>query len=270
MLGALIGAAASLGSSLLGNKANDKARAQEAAQQREFAQNGIQWKVEDARKAGVHPLYALGANTVSYAPQSVGGSDFSGLASAGQDIGRAIDSTRSNGARSEALATTIAKLQAEGLGIDNDIKRTELASKLATVRGQSGPAMPGAATTNLWGLDGVGDLTVDGPGLKLQTRRDVSDPESPSNIPGSGPSVAFNRNNYGGWDPTIPPELAESYEQDKVGYLKWLATNRLLPNFSDPQFPPRIPHKWNEKVVWDHKWQDWRVKSWKPRHKYAR
>lgn len=270
MLGALIGAGASLASSLLGNKSAEKAREKESATQREFAQNGIQWKVEDARKAGVHPLYALGANTVSYSPQSVGGSDFSGLASAGQDIGRAIDSTRSNDQRSQALATTIAQLQAEGLGIDNDIKRTELASKLATVRSQSGPPLPSAASTNLWGLDGAGELAVDGPSLKLQTRRDLTDPNAPSNIPGSGPSVAFNRNNYGGWDPTIPPELAESYEQDKIGYLKWLATNRILPNFSDPDFRPQIPHKWNEKVVWDRKWQDWRIRNWKPRHKYAR
>lgn len=31
--------------------------------QREFAQNGISWKVADAKRAGIHPLYALGAST---------------------------------------------------------------------------------------------------------------------------------------------------------------------------------------------------------------
>lgn len=29
--------------------------------QKQFAQTGIQWKVADAKKAGIHPVYALGA-----------------------------------------------------------------------------------------------------------------------------------------------------------------------------------------------------------------
>lgn len=34
-------------------------------QSKEFAQNSIQWRVQDAIKAGVHPLYAMGAPTMS-------------------------------------------------------------------------------------------------------------------------------------------------------------------------------------------------------------
>lgn len=30
---------------------------------KQFAKDSIQWKVEDAKKAGIHPLYALGAST---------------------------------------------------------------------------------------------------------------------------------------------------------------------------------------------------------------
>ena len=36
--------------------------------QREFAQNSIQWRAADAKKAGVHPLAALGASTHSPSP----------------------------------------------------------------------------------------------------------------------------------------------------------------------------------------------------------
>ena len=36
--------------------------------QKQFAQHGIRWKVEDAKAAGLHPLYALGANTHSFTP----------------------------------------------------------------------------------------------------------------------------------------------------------------------------------------------------------
>lgn len=32
---------------------------------KEFAQNSIQWRVEDAKQAGIHPLYAMGASTSS-------------------------------------------------------------------------------------------------------------------------------------------------------------------------------------------------------------
>ena len=42
--------------------------AKNAALQREFAQSGIQWKVADAKKAGLHPLAALGAQTASASP----------------------------------------------------------------------------------------------------------------------------------------------------------------------------------------------------------
>lgn len=33
--------------------------------QYDFAQNGISWKVQDAKRSGIHPLYALGASTQS-------------------------------------------------------------------------------------------------------------------------------------------------------------------------------------------------------------
>lgn len=44
------------------------------ASAREFAQNSIQWKVDDAKKAGIHPLAALGTQS-AYAPSSYAGGD---------------------------------------------------------------------------------------------------------------------------------------------------------------------------------------------------
>ncbi len=46
--------------------------------QREFAQNSIQWRVNDAKKAGIHPVAALGSQGISYNPSYVGGDDFGG------------------------------------------------------------------------------------------------------------------------------------------------------------------------------------------------
>lgn len=103
----------SAGSNLLGglfgggdDDAEDIAE-QNAQLQREFAQNGIRWKVADAKAAGIHPLAALGANTISYTPQAVG--DLGGgsrwgpaIRNMGQDISRALDATRTNEERAAA------------------------------------------------------------------------------------------------------------------------------------------------------------------------
>lgn len=154
MLGAILGAAGSLAGGLLSaksqkdaNKAAERQNEQNIALQKEFAQSGIQWKVKDAEAAGVHPLFALGANTHSFSPSSVGGgaTDFSFLGETGQNIGRAIDSTRSTPASRIALQAS--QIQLEGLQLDNDLKRTQLASALA-LNNQAGghPGLPGPFT----------------------------------------------------------------------------------------------------------------------------
>lgn len=59
--------------------------------QREFAKNSIQWRVEDANKAGIHPLYALGAQPYTATPFYAGSNEVGqSLSKAGQSIGSAI------------------------------------------------------------------------------------------------------------------------------------------------------------------------------------
>lgn len=68
------------------------------ALQREFAKNGIRWKVEDAQAAGLHPLAALGNMPQGFSPsQSVfssgdpgRGDSFRALGRMGQDVSRAV------------------------------------------------------------------------------------------------------------------------------------------------------------------------------------
>ena len=43
--------------------------------QKEFAQNSIQWRTADAKKAGIHPVAALGSQGISYNPSYVGDGD---------------------------------------------------------------------------------------------------------------------------------------------------------------------------------------------------
>lgn len=153
MLGALIGAGSSLIGGLLTrdaqSKANDAALADKERDrelQKQFAQNGIQWKVSDARAAGIHPLYALGANTVSYSPSSVGLVPETGLgtgmAAAGQDLSRAINATRSAGAREDAYTKTMQDLTLQKAGLENEY----LASQIAKLRASLNPPMPTLST----------------------------------------------------------------------------------------------------------------------------
>lgn len=159
MLGALIGAGASLLGGLMGksaqqdaNRINQENAMRQEALQREFAQSGIQWKVEDAKKAGIHPLYALGANTVSYSPNVVGAVPETGLANAvassSQDISRAVESTRTADASTAAFTKTAQSLALQKSGLENEL----LATQISKMRSQMGPAMPSLTDKNM--IDG--------------------------------------------------------------------------------------------------------------------
>jgi hypothetical protein len=74
---------------LLGIKSQESANDQNIKMQREFAQKGIRWKVSDAKKAGIHPLYALGASTHMPTASIKGSQD--AIRSAGDRLGNIAD-----------------------------------------------------------------------------------------------------------------------------------------------------------------------------------
>lgn len=67
-IGSLINAGMSTYNTKKTNEANERIAEQNRQMQREFAQNSIQWKVNDAKAAGLHPLSAIGAQGTSYTP----------------------------------------------------------------------------------------------------------------------------------------------------------------------------------------------------------
>jgi len=186
MLGELLSAGTSILGGIMGNNASKKAAQQQYEHQKEFAQSGIQWKVKDAEAAGIHPLYALGANTVSYSPQSVGGPDFSFVNQAGQNIGRAIDATRSNPGKMEAFGITAAQLQNEGLALDNEYKKIQLASaaRLAN-QTQLTPGVPSP-------FDRVAPNGIAGQGNSphLPPEHRITDPQFTKNLRFGGRDIA--------------------------------------------------------------------------------
>lgn len=185
-----LGGLISAGTSLLGGsmaskatrEANERAQAaqdqanrtaialrdQDHERQERFAQSGIQWRVADAQKAGIHPLYALGATGASYSPSPVSigtapvAADTSmgtAVSAMGQDISRALNSTRSQTQRDDAFTKTVQEMSLQKMGLENEL----LASQIQRLKVQSNPPMPGLVSR---APGGSGDLKVAGMPIK--------------------------------------------------------------------------------------------------------
>lgn len=125
---------------------------QNIAQQREFAQHGIQWKVDDARAAGINPLAALGSQPASFSPVSIGGEAAKpgdSFTNMGQDLQRAFKAASTASMREESDNAELRKLNLEKASLENDVLRNEIASKqmrTSRINAQVGPPMPIART----------------------------------------------------------------------------------------------------------------------------
>ena len=150
MLGSLISAGANLlGGFLQGNRQDETNKmmladkAEDRAQQREFAQNSIQWKSQDAQKAGINPYYALGASTASYSPSAVGlssdGGIGKGMSDSSQDIGRAVSATMDKGGKDDAFTLATKKLALEKGGLENQLLASQIRKNNQTGQKVSAP-----------------------------------------------------------------------------------------------------------------------------------
>lgn len=233
MLGAIISAASSLfGAGKQQKTLEENARRQEELQ-REFAQKGIQWKAADAEAAGISKLYALGANTHSYSPVSVG-SGGNGIAEAGQSIGRAIDATASPTGRVGHLQQELAQTQLEGAKLDNEIKRANFLSTMAQ-RNQPGnpPAyMNPNDTTHLLPGQGNSEAIALTPKLELERKLQLSRANQPHASAGVNPEVDYYRTSQG-YAPMIPQQLGEALESQPLGAAQWMMRNQIMPAWSD-------------------------------------
>nr|WP_317315728.1 hypothetical protein [Limosilactobacillus mucosae] len=92
--GSLILAGSSLAGGIMNKLFDDSSEInqQNYNNQKEFAQNSIQWRVNDAKKAGIHPLAALGTQGSYYTPSASASSANYGdmVASVGGQIGSAL------------------------------------------------------------------------------------------------------------------------------------------------------------------------------------
>lgn len=244
--GALAGLGAAIGANILASKeqsrANERAQAKNRDAQEEFARMGVRWKVEDAKAAGIHPLYALGANTMSFTPSYVGDtSQADMIRDTGQNINRAIQATATQEERE------VNQLRLEGMRLDNQMKKAEIAKTVT----QIGPAFPGS--DNFIPGQGNSGLVKEKP-----LERTVSAPGRPAQEAGWRPDVSFSRTDTG-LTPMVPTSLSESLEDDIIGKAMWRFRNQLVPNFSDDATPPpkHMLPKGSDRWIWSVKKQEW-------------
>jgi hypothetical protein len=123
----------SVGNAIFGKKQDDK----NYDRQKQFAKNSIRWRVQDAKKAGIHPLAALGAGGSTYQP-TMGAPDIgSGVAMAGQ----ALDNASGKKLANRAVQSEIKVNESQAALLD-----AQRVTTLANIRNQAqsikGPTTP--------------------------------------------------------------------------------------------------------------------------------
>lgn len=230
----VLGNIISAGANILGGIMGSNEKKKDRQLQKDFAQQGIRWKVEDAKAAGLHPLAALGAQTMSFSPVSIGEPSIaSGLAAAGQDVSRAVDATRTGGERISAYQKTVQDLSLQRMGLENEL----LASQIAKTRAAgTPPPMPSSGDRYL--IEGQ----ANSPLVKTTAiERGAAAPENQSQEAAAVTESGFLRTPTG-HAPVMSKDAKDRLEEDLLGVLAWNIRNRLAPSISS-QFanPPPIP-----------------------------
>lgn len=260
LLSTLGGIAGNLISGFFSKKAGKKA-AQAQAQanrqnyeaQKEFAQSGVQWRVDDAKKAGVHPVFALGGSGASFSPtfQSTGDG---GLAAAGQDIGRAVQSAiPSAKGKNQAYIKAYQDLSLKRMGLENEL----LASKIATTR-QAGqvPRIPETGAGSRMLIDGQpGAGSID----ERAMRRQTSHPTNKYQEAGAVADLGFLRTRTG-YMPVYSRDAKDRLEDDTTGEIGWAIRNRVLPSFGLNYAPPPVKGRWVYNPI-TQEYEDWSRKK---------
>lgn len=233
-LGGMFGANAAKSGAKKAAKSQLKASRQNLRFQKQFAQRGIQWKVRDAKKAGINPLAALGAQTMSFAPSFVGTGDggqaaagaalqqgFSGM---GQGFGRAIEAYSDSETRSENNMYLRA-LQAKQLE-NIDLQNQALASQIQNMNQAGRPPALNVNKTQVVAGQGadVNQVPSVQPGYIPDTQRIASGRDSMVVVPSEKAKSAVE-------DAMIPEtQMAIRHNMDLIVDPRSGWTGKLTPN----------------------------------------
>lgn len=260
MLGELISAGASLVGGIMGNNSQKQQAKANAKMQKEFAQHGIRWKVADAKAAGIHPLAALGAQTVSFTPQAIGSDLSTGIANAGQDIGRAINSTRTQGERVDAYTKSMQLMSLQRAGLENELLKSQLIRANAP---GTPPPMPDSRNNYL-----IPGQTGSGLVQTKALERSSYAPGNPSQEAGAVTDTGYTRTPTG-YPPVMSKDARDRLEDDLIGMIAWNVRNRILPTVGSNLNPPARTLAPGEFWVYDPFAQEYRVSRKRPKYGFS-
>jgi hypothetical protein len=241
-IGGAIGGIGSIVGGIVGSNNAQAVAGMNYEAQKEFAQNGIRWKVEDAKRAGIHPLYALGASTQGYSPSGGYDGDY-GIADAAAQFGQGFERaqqakmTKEERERQDvrdaiqdmaALEDLNQKRRMNDAQIrlaNSEIFRNFALSTNALRKTGLPPAMPGGSGGV---IDGQSESYATG-----QTTPEISEVVTslaglPSVQAGSPPDVRFYKTRTGR-TPLPTEESADAMDAAFLSGLQWSFRNNVLP-----------------------------------------
>ena len=272
-LGSIVSAVGSIAGGILGANSAQNVAGMNYEAQKEFAQNGIRWKVEDAKRAGIHPLYALGASTQGYSPSGGYTGDY-GISDAAAHFGQGYERAQQAKMMKEerdkqdvrdaiqdmaALEDLNQKRRLNDAQIrlaNSEIFRNFALSTNALRKTGLPPAMPG-------GLGGV----IAGQGNSYATGQTTpeissvvtSEKGTPSVQAGSPPDVRFYRTLSGGRAPLPTEDAGDAMDAALGAGLQWSFRNNLVPwlaNFFPINDPHRLPGEYYDLLAGEYRKKD--------------
>lgn len=158
MIGSIISAGADLAGGALNAYYAKEASQKDWQNTKKVLQNQIQWRVDDAVKAGLHPLVGAGISPSSGPPATVVGDMGSAVSNMGNNLGRAVDAYLDPAAK---VAAKAALLDLEQREANIDLTKAQLAGAqkaLLTAGSTPGiaspiPAKPGMAGVQMPGYN---------------------------------------------------------------------------------------------------------------------
>lgn len=230
------------------NRTAAEIAAADRAQQKEFAQMGIRWRVEDAQAAGIHPLAAVGATGATYSPTGqqlfVDDSRANFARSMGQNIQRAISVT------STPYERTVQKLNLERLGLENKLLKRQI---------DASPSFPSDLGVNLPGVNDASTHAVNNYLEQVPVRRTASTPGRPYQDAAHVADYSYARTPHG---LTIVPskDVKERIEDQLIPEAAWAVRNTLLPNMPGGHFP--VPSVKEYPLPAEHRRQGYKSWQW--------
>lgn len=207
------------------------------------AKNSISWRVSDAKRAGVHPIYALGSPGISVSPQVMSGGY---LSSMGQNIDRARMAAADRSERAAVRAAAVNpmqgvmdKLSIENAALQNDYLRSQIARLQAD---QVGPPAP---SLNMGGLSPNASRVVPLPAQPI-----INSPYNSGREAGNITDYGYSRTDSGGLAIVPSMDVKNRIEDNIIQELAWAFRNQVLPAFrglrrpTTREFPLPAGYEW--------------------------